>query len=133
MGKIGLTDMAWRAKNEIEKVSKEFGGSTDLLFEPYDAYRFGFKGRIGRAGIELMGSADPRKTGSCRIFVLSATNEELEKARTHDNWLVPDYEEKRQAKGEKFDIELPVTCDEKEFRRVVGYLKKFGLASIESC
>ncbi len=122
-GPMSELDAKWKQKQELEEASKKVTAGCDLIFEPFDVYRFGFKCFKEDKGIEVAGQTQKYK--GCKAFVLNTTEEVLEKFMNIDSgWMVAPYDEKRRVTEKRFDMELPLTCRKEEFERVWEYLTK---------
>lgn len=120
-GTIWIWEEKWKLKEKIEKLFKEeYGGTCDFISSPVDILKYGFKCTKGRIGVEIRSSRED--IPGCRIFLLNATQSELDKLRGKDYWELSSYEEKRMLRQKKGDIELPITCSIEEVKRVMEYL-----------
>lgn len=122
-GGTWIWEEKWKLKEKIEKLFKEeYGGTCDFISSSVDILRYGFKCTKGRTGVEIRSSRED--ISGCRIFLLNATESELDKLREKDYWEISSYEEKRMLRQMKGDIELPITCSIEEVKRVMEYLNK---------
>lgn len=117
-------DILWQLKEDLEKTAKAKTAECDLLWSGLDVYRFGFKCSHQRVGTEIRhGGLDK----GCRAYLLDANEKLLEELRIKDpGWTIAPYDMGRKVKGEPFDMELPITCRNQEFDRVLEYLLPYA-------
>jgi len=118
-------DFLWDLKKDVEKTAKTHGGSCDLIWGPRDIWRYGFKCKTDRVGIELPSGYDKSEGKHCRIFILNLTREERDKLMSETDLFigVAPYDVGKFRAHEKFDGEIEVPCDrqiiEKVFEKIL--------------
>lgn len=117
-------DILWQLKEDLEKTAKAKTCGCDSLWSGFDVYRFGFKCSHRQVGTEIRhGGLDK----GCRAYFLNANEELLDELRIKDpGWITAPYAMRRRTTGETFDVELPITCRDQEFDRVLEYLLPYA-------